>query len=155
MEFNATFFVSIISFIIFTWIMNMIFYKPFGNIISERQKFIEETTDAAKNITDQAEQINAEREERLVQADKDAKELINDTVSKVKQASKLKTDSAKQQSGEDILSAKAKLNAQAKETGELLKGNVKDLAEAISEKILGEYTSINSVDNNIVDEVIK
>lgn len=81
--------------------------------------------------------------------------MINDTVSKVKQASKLKTDSAKQQSGEDILSAKAKLNAQAKETGELLKGNVKDLAEAISEKILGEYTSINSVDNNIVDEVIK
>lgn len=155
MEFNATFFVSIISFVVFTWIMNMIFYKPFGNIITERQNFIDETTDAAKKITEQAEQITAEREERLLQADKDAKNLINDTVSKVKQASKLKTDSAKQQSSEDIISAKTNLNAQAKETGELLKGNVKDLAEAISEKILGEYTPISSIDNSIVDEVIR
>ena len=41
MEFNATFIASAISFIVFTLIMNAVFYKPLGKVVSERQKFID------------------------------------------------------------------------------------------------------------------
>lgn len=49
MEFNATFLISAISFILFTLIMNKIFYKPLERVMDERQKFIDDTKSDAKN----------------------------------------------------------------------------------------------------------
>lgn len=154
MEFNATFLVSIISFIVFTWIMNMIFYKPLENVINERQEFIDETTKVARNMSEEADKISADRELRLSKANEDAKQVINDNVSKAKEQAKLRTDEAKKQSSESIVSAKNDLNSQAEQTKELLKGNIKELAESISQKILGEYTPIDTVNNEIVNKVL-
>lgn len=42
MEFNATFIITTISFILFTFIMNKIFYAPLGKIIDERQNTLTE-----------------------------------------------------------------------------------------------------------------
>lgn len=154
MEFNATFLVSIISFIVFTWIMNMIFYKPLENVINERQEFIDETTKVARNMSEEADKISADRELRLSKANEDAKQVINDNVSKAKEQAKLRTDEAKKQSNESIVSAKNDLNSQAEQTKELLKGNIKELAESISQKILGEYTPIDTVNNEIVNKVL-
>ena len=154
MEFNATFLVSIISFIVFTWIMNMIFYKPLENVINERQEFIDETTKVARNMSEEADKISAEREQRLSKANEAAKQVINDNVSKAKEQAKLRTDEAKKQSSESIVSAKNDLNSQAEQTKELLKGNIKELAESISQKILGEYTPIDTVNNEIVNKVL-
>ena len=39
MEFNATFLVSAISFIVFTFVMNKIFYNPLGRVISKDRSF--------------------------------------------------------------------------------------------------------------------
>ncbi|HIS37264.1 TPA: ATP synthase F0 subunit B [Candidatus Scatousia excrementigallinarum] len=154
MEFNATFLVSIISFIVFTWIMNMIFYKPLENVINERQEFIDETTKVARNMSEEADKISADREQRLSKANEAAKQVINDNVSKAKEQAKLRTDEAKKQSSESIVSAKNDLNSQAEQTKELLKGNIKELAESISQKILGEYTPIDTVNNEIVNKVL-
>lgn len=154
MEFNATFLVSIISFIVFTWIMNIIFYKPLENVINERQEFIDETTKVARNMSEEADKISADREQRLSKANEAAKQVINDNVSKAKEQAKLRTDEAKKQSSESIVSAKNDLNSQAEQTKELLKGNIKELAESISQKILGEYTPIDTVNNEIVNKVL-
>lgn len=154
MEFNATFLVSIISFIVFTWIMNMIFYKPLENVINERQEFIDETTKVARNMSEEADKISADREQRLSKANEATKQVINDNVSKAKEQAKLRTDEAKKQSSESIVSAKNDLNSQAEQTKELLKGNIKELAESISQKILGEYTPIDTVNNEIVNKVL-
>lgn len=154
MEFNATFLVSIISFIAFTWIMNKIFYNPLDNVIGKRQQFIEETANAAKNMSDEADMISKTREEKLTQADKDAKKLINENVSDANGKAKQSVDDAKKQSCEHIISAKNELNNQAEQTKELLKDNIKELAENISQKILGEYSPINVDNNEIVNKVM-
>ncbi len=57
MEFNATFIVSAISFIVFTIIMNAIFYKPIQKIVTERQKFIDENYEEAKKHKANSEKI--------------------------------------------------------------------------------------------------
>lgn len=154
MEFNATFLVSMISFLIFTFIMNMIFYKPLGNIISERQGFIDETTKVARNMSDEADKITADRELKLNKAHSDAKKLINDRVAVAKEEAQKRADEAKRISNEQILAAKKELNAEAAQTKELLKGNIKELAENISQKILGEYTPINDINSDIINKVI-
>ena len=42
MEFDATFLIAAISFIVFVFIMNKIFYAPILNIMKARQDFVEE-----------------------------------------------------------------------------------------------------------------
>ena len=57
MEFNATFFVTAISFIVFTFIMNKIFYTPLTKVIDEREEFINNAVTEAKDNTNQAENL--------------------------------------------------------------------------------------------------
>ena len=78
MEFNATFLISAISFILFTVIMNKIFYKPIGNIINERQKFIDDTLGNAKTFDEKADAILKDRDEKLNKSNADAKRIIAD-----------------------------------------------------------------------------
>ena len=49
MEFNATFIVSVISFIIFTLLMNEILYKPVSKIVEEREHTIMKAQKNLKN----------------------------------------------------------------------------------------------------------
>ena len=65
MEFNATFLVSAISFIVFTFIMNAIFYKPLTSIIEERENFINKAIDDAKNSENIASNLLKNKEETL------------------------------------------------------------------------------------------
>ena len=44
MEFDATFLFAVISFLVFIFIMNKVFYAPILRIMQERQKFVEITT---------------------------------------------------------------------------------------------------------------
>ena len=65
MEFNATFLISAISFIIFTLIMNKIFYSPLERVINEREKFINDTKLETQNTNIKADTIIKERDEKL------------------------------------------------------------------------------------------
>ena len=116
LEFNATFLVSMISFIVFIIIMNAIFYKPILGVIEEREKFINDHYNDAKNSKDKAQNLLEQKEKRL-----------NETLSESKEI----------------------------QTADALKNNVKDLAETISSKILGENTTIDNIDYDYVNKVLK
>ncbi len=154
LQFNATFLVAMMSFILFIIIMNKILYEPIGKVVAEREDFINKTNEEAEQLNGQAEKIETERVEKLSNADRDAKKVVSDSVENANKKSKEMTDEAKKQSSNEILSAKNELNNQAEQTKELLKGDIKSLAENISQKILGEYTSIDNIDNELVNKVI-
>ena len=80
MEFNATFLISAISFILFTLIMNKIFYKPLERVMDERQKFIDETKSDAEKSNLKAQAIINNREERLTKSAADSKKLVADKI---------------------------------------------------------------------------
>ena len=42
MEFNGTFLVTIISFVLFVFVMNKILYEPINNIVAQRREFVDE-----------------------------------------------------------------------------------------------------------------
>jgi len=65
------------------------------------------------------------------------------------------TDDAKADSANKIQSAKKELHEKEVQTAEVLKNNVKDLAESISSKILGENITIDNIDYDIVNKVLK
>ena len=154
MEFNATFLVSVISFIIFTIIMNKIFYKPLENVMDERQKFIDDAKSDALNSNNRADAILKEKEDRFNKSASDSKKLVADKVNAANENSKTLTDNAKQKSQDEISSAKSNLQNEALQTSEELKSKVKDLAEVISSKVLGIETHIENSDNELVNRIL-
>ncbi len=154
MEFNATFLVSAVSFILFTIIMNKIFYKPLERVIDERQKFLDETKNDAQYSSNKADAILKDRDDKLNKSVSDAKKLVADRVNEANENSRARTGEAKQKSMEEITSAKSNLQNEAKQNTEELKTKVKDLAEVISSKVLGMDVKIENTDNELINRIL-
>ena len=138
MEFNATFIVSIISFILFTLIMNKILYKPIDKIMTERQEFINETLSAAKNSINKADALLKDRNAKLESAKASSKEIITRSTVDANLQAEMQKQEAKSKSIEYISSAKNKLHEEAEILNKKLSENIDDFAKEIATKIMGE-----------------
>jgi F-type H+-transporting ATPase subunit b len=78
MEFNATFFVSAISFIIFTILMNIILYRPLEKIVDEREDFISKNYTDAKDADNKSKSLLQDKADKLAKSKLDAKSLITE-----------------------------------------------------------------------------
>ena len=154
-EFNATFLIAMISFVVFIIIMNAILYKPIISLIAQRQNYIDDNNSAAQNSKKQAQSILDDREQQINNTFAKSKEIVSSRVLKENETAKNLTDKAKAESLNSINAGKAILQKEELETSNALKTNVKELAEKISSKILGENITIDNVDYNYIDKVLK
>lgn len=138
MEFNATFIVAAISFIVFTIIMNAIFYKPLQKIVSEREKFIDETNKEAKLHREKSEAILRDKERKVEKTKNDAKKIIVDKADEVKAKKAALAAEAQQKAVQVIGTAKDELQKSQNEAQAVLSAESKNLALDISSKILGK-----------------
>ncbi len=137
MEFNATFIVSAISFIVFTLIMNAIFYGPLQKVVSERQKFVDDTLSEAKFNREKSESIIKDKENKLSRARHDAKKILQDKAETTKSSNSSSLQQAQDKSNQRIDEAKKQLEISEAEAKTVLDDEAKKLAELISAKILG------------------
>ena len=138
MEFNATFIASAVSFIIFTLIMNAIFYKPLQKIVTERQSFIDETLEEAKKHSEKSEAILKDKEKKLEKTKHDAKKIIVEKTDEVKAKKSTLASEAQQKAARTIDGAKEELQKNKEEAQQVLTDEVQKLAQSISSKILGK-----------------
>ncbi|MBR1976796.1 hypothetical protein IKA15_00780 [bacterium] len=68
MEFNATFIFSLVSFLVFMWIMNIILYEPIANIVAQRKKYLDDNAQITSKNNEEVKSINAAREQKLEEA---------------------------------------------------------------------------------------
>lgn len=137
MEFNATFIVSAVSFIIFVFIMNAIFYEPLQKIVDKRQKFIDETMNTAKLNTEKSEKILKDKERKIHKTRHDAKQIILDKSEEVKAQKASLTSNAQQKASVNVENAKAEFEKSHDEVRDALSEEEKKLAQIISSKMLG------------------
>lgn len=138
MEFNATFLVSAISFIVFATIMNWIFYTPIQKVVLERQKFIDDTNEEAKFNREKSESILKDKDSKIEKTKSDAKKIILDKSEEVKTQKAELALQAQQKANAEVDSAKGDLHRSKDEAEMVLTDETKKLAEIISAKILGE-----------------
>ena len=138
LEFNATFIVAMLSFIVFIIIMNAIFYKPILSVIEKRKDFIDSNYIDAKNSKDQAELILSNKEKRLEETAKTSKKIILEKTADAEEKSKKLINTAKLQYKEKIDDAKENLKIQKKSVD--MNKSIEDIAESISKKLLGEIS---------------
>ena len=77
MEFNATFIVSAISFIIFVVLMNIILYAPLQKVVEERKKTVDNNYNEANANSEKSTALLKDRADKILKAGQDAKSVIN------------------------------------------------------------------------------
>src|SRR5271168_1274656 len=68
----GTFFTLIVSFLIFLFIFSRLFFRPFLNLLSERERRFKELNDRTEELIKQAGAAEEEREARLAEVGKGA-----------------------------------------------------------------------------------
>lgn len=141
MEFNATFIVSIISFLLFVAIMNKIFYAPITKIVEEREERLKKDYDEAEQLSGEAESILKTREETLSKTSEEARKTISGKIEDFNNRSKAAITEAAKKSADEIKQRKDALQQTKVESETKLNSEVKDLANRIINKVLNENSS--------------
>ena len=155
MEFNGTFIVAFISFIIFTFIMNIILYKPINDIVQKRKKYIDDNYNEAKDNSQKTKTILEDRKNKLSKARFDAKEQVDKEVNSAKNKKDEITSNAKKQAKENIEAQRLQTLSESNQAKDALKGEIKNLAQMISDKFLNSDEKIADVDNNLVERIMQ
>lgn len=154
MEFNATFFVSALSFIVFTFIMNAIFYKPLTKIIDERENYIKSAVNDAQNSEELAGKLLKDKDNRLSKTAEETRKILTSSAQEANTKGDELTSEAKRQAQMKVEAAKENLHKETEQTQNELKLKVKELAEEIASKVLKEETRIENVNNELIDRIL-
>ena len=154
MEFNGTFLASIVSFIVFVFLMNKVLYAPMGKIVKERQSFIESNLESAETNHKRADELSQEREDKLSGAKNDAREKYVESVNGFKNEKTQIVAKAQDETNSELAQAYENLNNVSNETKEGLKWRMTDLANDIVEKVLGYRSEVQGFDNDKINEIL-
>ena len=136
MEFNATFLISAISFILFTLLMNKIFYKPLGKIMNERENFINDNLNDAKISNDKAEFLLKDKDEKLAKSLIEARTIISKELDATNKQSAQITAQAKQKAKNEVDLAKQNLSCEVEGFEDELNSKINELSEFLKNKII-------------------
>ncbi|MCM1265834.1 MAG: ATP synthase F0 subunit B [Candidatus Gastranaerophilales bacterium] len=151
LEFNATFFVAMFSFIVFMMMMNSILYKPLTKIEEDRENLISKNYSDAKVTSEKSESLKQQHETNLEKSRNLAKDNFNKKVAGYKDKKDNILESAKNLAKKDLAVMQAELDGDEREAKLLLKSQLKDLANMVASKVLGYETDIKEIDDEIVD----
>lgn len=154
MEFNGTFFVAIISFLIFVFVMNKVLYVPVRKIVAQRREFIEGNYSDAEENNKKAEHLEQNREDKLIETKDSARKQYNEMLNEFKSERAEIVQSARQQAGNELDEESVKLTNVSNEAKDRLKGSMNDLANDIVEKVIGYRSDIQGFDDNKVNEIL-
>ena len=137
MEFNATFLVSAISFIIFTLIMNKLLYQPLSDIIAKRQQYVDANSAEAKGNYDLATSIKADKEAKINCSKAEVKKMIAEEVANSKEQKNRLEKEKKAEVAQMLASQKSDLDKEKSEASNQIESKLDDLSQVIIEKLTG------------------
>lgn len=152
MEFDATFPIAVISFIIFVLIMNRIFYVPVLKIMKQRQLFVEENYLSAAETKKETKERNEYRENELEKFRKNSREKISQHSQNLKNERNKELSEYKEDISRNISNQKDELRNSALEAKEILKDNVVNIAKDISEILLGNSIEKENINKSQIEE---
>lgn len=138
MELNGTFLAAAISFIIFVFIMNAIFYKPLAKITEERKNFVDDNLDEAKAAKTKSVELLNDREDKLEKSRLDAKEILGKKNEKTQAKKEKLTKTTREKTSQMVQEAKKAIDDEVQRTQEGFTPYIADLAKTICDKITGK-----------------
>lgn len=137
MEFNATFLISALSFIVFVFIMNAIFYQPVMKIMEERNAFINKNEQDAMKANADSEEISKQKQNELSKARAEAKVSVDEGSAKFKTENKAVIETFAADQKHKTETEKNKLKNEAINSQPELNQSSENISKMITNKILG------------------
>jgi len=154
MEFNGTFFATIITFILFVILMNKILYLPILNIMEERKNFINENYKSAKETEIQVSELELKKKSQLDEAKDRARDEYNEIINSYKLRRDEIVSEALDVVNNDLENFKNELEIVSNEVKSNLKGSMSELANDIVEKVIGYRSENNHINEDIVNKIL-
>lgn len=143
-EFNATFLVAMLSFVVFIMIMNAIFYRPILNIMRKRDEYINSNYDEAKELSEQAEKLDIKKAETIQQTQNECRTEIKNVVENAQGLASKNVQDARTEVKNEIQLKKDSLVRESEALEGVLKSSVvTDLASSITSKFMSKALAVN------------
>lgn len=143
-EFNATFLVAMLSFVVFIMIMNAIFYRPILNIMRKRDEYINSNYDKAKELSEQAEKLDIKKAETIQQTQNECRTEIKNVVENAQGLASKNVQDARTEVKNEIQFKKDSLVRESEALEGVLKSSVvTDLASSITSKFMSKDLAVN------------
>ena len=138
-EFNATFLVAMISFVVFMLIMNAVFYKPVLNMMRKREDFVNSNYEKAGKYNEQAQNCLNEYDTKLEEVRAKSRDDMAKTVETAQKSAFNKITETKEEAKIQIQSQKETFEKAKKDIENRIKSDViSDLSDILIGKIVGE-----------------
>ncbi len=137
MEFDATFLIAAISFIVFVFIMNSIFYEPVLKIMQKRNSVVENNFNDAKILKSETQKKEQIHSEKLEASRNEARSILDEQMQRMKKEKSKIISEYKNELYSNAAKEKENLKNSALAAKEILKENVVDIAKDISSILLG------------------
>lgn len=143
-EFNATFLVAMLSFVVFIMIMNAIFYRPILNIMRKRDEYINSNYDEAKELSEQAEKLDIKKADTIQQTQNECRTEIKNVVENAQGLASKNVQDARTEVKNEIQLKKDSLVRESEALEGVLKSSVvTDLASSITSKFMSKDLAVN------------
>lgn len=143
LEIDATAIVIGISFLVFMVIMNAIFYAPMLKLQDDREEYVENNYQQAKNYENEAKGLLSEHDENIRQTRKTARDAMTKTVDEAKASKSNQIAHANSKAVEKIKDFHNEMAVAKTQIKDSLSNDVLTIAQEISTKILGEEVPLS------------
>ena len=154
MEFNGTFLATIITFIVFVFLMNKVLYAPILSIMEKRKNFMDSNYKQAEDNNIKFEQLSSEKDEKLLEAKNDARKKYVEVIEEFKNQRNGILLDKQDFENERYKNSQLELENLSNDAKQSLKNNMSDLANDIVEKVIGYKCDSNDFENEVVDKVL-
>lgn len=133
----GTFFALIVSFLVFWFIFSRLFFRPFLNLLSERERRFKDLNDRTEALIKQAREAEAEREARLAEVRTGAIARRETDRRKAEAEAAQMMEAAKADAREALEQVRVKIETELKAAERELEQMGHNLASELAERVLG------------------
>ena len=137
-DINATLPLMAIQVVALTYILNALFFKPVGNVVEKREKFVSNNIIEAKNKLSEVEKLEADLLNQLQSARSEAQRIVSDAENESDKLYKEALELANNEANASKEKARLEIESQTSAAREQLSKQAGDLSELIVNRLILE-----------------
>ena len=136
LEFNVTFFYSLINFLVLLFILNALLFKPLLKVMKEREDTVKGNLDSARNMTGKREESIAGLNRELAESRGKAKDIFESLKAEAVSKQKEVHSAAEAEAASILEKARAEIKAEAEKARKALRADVDKFSDEIVRKLV-------------------
>ncbi|MEM6518674.1 MAG: F0F1 ATP synthase subunit B' [Cyanobacteria bacterium P01_D01_bin.71] len=136
-DINATLPLMAVQFLLLAVVLNIVFYKPLGNAIDERDGYVSSNITQSKEQLAQAEKLAEQYEQELADSRRQAQAIVAEAQSEAEKVANQQIAAAQQEAQAQKEQVQKEIEAQKESAFQVLEGQVAALTQQMLDKLLG------------------